>query len=53
MSTNTAPTKDIRINGIILRRTNYGEADRILNFLTEKSQIKTGRRHRNVFTNRF
>ena len=39
MSTNTAPTKDIRINGIILRRTNYGEADRILNILTTQGKI--------------
>ncbi|MBR2766945.1 DNA repair protein RecO [Candidatus Saccharibacteria bacterium] len=39
MSTNTAPTKDIRTNGIILRRTNYGEADRILNILTPNGKI--------------
>lgn len=39
MSTNTAPTKDIRTNGIILRRTNYGEADRILNILTPQGKI--------------
>lgn len=39
MSTNTVPTKDIRTNGIILRRTNYGEADRILSILTHNGKI--------------
>ena len=33
MSTNT-PIKDIRTMGVVLRRTNYGESDRILNVLT-------------------
>ncbi len=28
------PTKDIRTMGVVLRRTNYGESDRILNILT-------------------
>ena len=39
MSGNTAPSKDIRTNGIVLRRTNYGEADRILNILTPEGKI--------------
>lgn len=30
---------DIRTKAIVLRRTNYGEADRIINFLTEKGVI--------------
>lgn len=30
---------DIRTKAFVLRRTNYGEADRILNFLTEKGMI--------------
>ena len=30
---------DIRTKAIVLRRTNYGEADRILNLLTEKGLI--------------
>lgn len=28
------PSKDIKTQGIVLRRTNYGEADRILNIIT-------------------
>ena len=31
--------QDIRTKAIVLRRTNYGEADRILNLLTEKGAI--------------
>ena len=33
------PNKDIRTLGIVLRRTNYGEADRILNILTPSGKI--------------
>lgn len=29
-----APSRDIKTQGIVLRRTNYGEADRILNIIT-------------------
>ncbi len=32
-------SNDIRTKAFVLRRTNYGEADRILNFLTEKGMI--------------
>lgn len=32
-------SKDIRTKAFVLRRTNYGEADRILNFLTEQGLI--------------
>jgi len=32
-------TNDIRTKAIVLRRTNYGEADRIINFLTEQGVI--------------
>ena len=39
MSKNTAPSKDVRTLGIILRRTNYGEADRILNILTPNGKL--------------
>ncbi len=31
--------KDIRINGYVLRRTNYGEADRILNIITPEGKM--------------
>ena len=31
--------KDYRTLGIILRRTNYGEADRILNIITPRGKI--------------
>lgn len=37
MSTNTL-VKDIRTEGIVLRRTNYGESDRILNVLTPEGK---------------
>lgn len=30
---------NLKTKGIILRRTNYGEADRIINFLTPKGQV--------------
>lgn len=38
MSGNT-PSRDIRTLGIVLRRTNYGEADRILNIITPVGKI--------------
>ena len=38
MSTNT-PIKDIRTMGVVLRRTNYGESDRILNVLTSEGKF--------------
>lgn len=38
MSPNT-PNKDYRTLGIVLRRTNYGEADRILNIITPNGKI--------------
>ena len=38
MSNNT-PTKDIRTLGIVLKRTNYGEADRILSIITPNGKI--------------
>ena len=31
--------KDIRTKAFVLRRTNFGEADRIINFLTEQGVI--------------
>ena len=34
MRANTAVNKDIRTEGFVLKRTNYGEADRILNIIT-------------------
>lgn len=34
MRANTAVNKDIRTEGFVLKRTNYGEADRILNVIT-------------------
>ena len=34
MSTNTPASKDYRTLGYVIRRTNYGEADRILNLIT-------------------
>ena len=38
MSENT-PSKDIKTRGIVLRRTNYGEADRILNIITPEGKF--------------
>lgn len=38
MSTNSS-NNDIRTRAIVLRRTNFGEADRIINFLTEQGII--------------
>ena len=38
MSSNT-PKKDIRTLGYVLKRTNYGEADRILNLITPQGKI--------------
>jgi len=32
-------TNDLKTHGLILQRTNYGEADRILNFLTPEGRI--------------
>ena len=39
MSTDSSNNKDIRTKAIVLRRTNYGEADRVINFLTEQGII--------------
>ena len=39
MSSDSPTKNDIRTKAIVLRRTNYGEADRILNFLTEQGVI--------------
>lgn len=33
------PYKDLRTQGFVLRRTNYGEADRILNIITPEGKI--------------
>lgn len=33
------PSKDLRTLGIVLRRTNYGEADRILNIITPEGKV--------------
>lgn len=38
MSKNT-PVRDIRTLGVVLRRTNYGEADRILSLLTPEGKM--------------
>ena len=38
MSTDSS-NNDIRAKAIVLRRTNFGEADRVINFLTEKGVI--------------
>ena len=32
-------SNDIRTKALVLRRTNFGEADRIINFLTEQGII--------------
>ena len=39
MSTNTPPTRDIKTRGYVLRRTNYGESDRILNLITPEGKF--------------
>ena len=39
MSSDSKSKNDIRTKAIVLRRTNYGEADRIINFLTEQGII--------------
>ena len=39
MSTDSQSKKDIRTKALVLRRTNFGEADRIINFLTEQGMI--------------
>ena len=36
---NTAKSRDLRTKAIVLRRTKYGETDRILNLLTPEGQI--------------
>ena len=38
MPKNTA-NKDLKTLGIVLRRTNYGEADRILNLITPVGKV--------------
>lgn len=38
MPTNTS-TNDLKTKGFVLRRTNYGEADRILNLLTPEGKV--------------
>ena len=39
MSNDSPAKNDIRTKALVLRRTNYGEADRIINFLTEQGVI--------------
>ena len=39
MSSNTPPSRDIKTQGIVLRRTNYGEADRILAIITPEGKM--------------
>lgn len=39
MSTDSQTKKDIRTKALVLRRTDFGEADRIINFLTEQGII--------------
>jgi len=39
MSSNTPPNKDLKTRGYVLKRTNYGEADRILNIITPEGKI--------------
>lgn len=36
---NNMPNRDFRTSGFVLRRTNYGEADRILNLITPMGKI--------------
>ena len=38
-SVNTSKNKEIRTRGYVLRRTNYGEADRILNLITPEGKL--------------
>ena len=38
MSGNMSKSNDIKTQGIVLRRTNYGEADRILQLLTPEGK---------------
>ena len=35
----TAPSRDLKTQGYVLRRTNYGETDRILNIITPQGKI--------------
>ena len=39
MLRDTLKNKDLRTFGIVLRRTNYGEADRILNIITPEGKV--------------
>ena len=39
MSSNTPPSRDIKTQGIVLRHTNYGEADRILAIITPEGKM--------------
>ena len=39
MSKNTLDNKDIRTKAFVLKRTNYREADRILNLITPEGKI--------------
>lgn len=39
MQKSTAVNKDIRTQGFVLKRTNYGEADRILNIITPEGKV--------------
>ena len=36
---NATQSKDIKAKAFVIRRTNYGEADRIINFLTDQGII--------------
>lgn len=36
---NSTPVKDIKTLGLVLRRTNYGEADRILSVITQEGKM--------------
>lgn len=35
----SAPSREIKTRGVVLRRTNYGEADRILNVITPEGKL--------------
>lgn len=39
MLTNMLPSRDIKTQGIVLKRVNYGEADRILNIITPEGKL--------------
>ena len=36
---NSTPSKDVKTRGLVLRRTNYGEADRVLNTITPEGKM--------------